>query len=184
MKTSLIAAAIAAVSLTSYFGFFYNNQSNELMLTDDVAQPISSDLNSAPSTVNTPIKNTQITNETITPERTTKTQTVDIQEIVKETLEIDLSQENEYYSFIITQFPQLKDDITTYRAAVKTQREQVEIFEANISERNKRIATSRFIPAGSDDELIYQRDLLLEQAKELGKQAMVLNQAIRDAAYN
>lgn len=183
MITSLITVIVIIISLASYLGIVNYNQSNHVSQNEDIAQSINDDshketfiLADPPHTDELKIKN-KLSTEKVS-------RSVDIQEIVQETLETPLSQEDEYYNFIISEFPQLKDDVVTYRSAVKMQRDNVELYEAQVSERNKLAAANRSISSGSDSELAYQRDLLLEQAKELGKQAMLLNEAIRNAAYN
>ena len=183
MKTSLITVIVIIISLASYLGIVNYNQSNHVSQNEGIAQSINDDSHKETSTLAEPLHTDELKiKNKLSTEKVSGS--VDIQEIVQESFETPLSQEDEYYSFIISEFPQLEDDVTTYRSAVKAQRDNVEIYEAHVSERNKRVAANKSTSPGSDTELTYQRDLLLEQAKELGKQAMLLNEAIRNAAYN
>ncbi|MBQ4863953.1 hypothetical protein J8L98_19890 [Pseudoalteromonas sp. MMG013] len=107
-----------------------------------------------------------------------------VQDIVQNAIDIDTSEEDKYYDFIIENFPELTEDVNTYRHAIKEQRQKVSVFSAHMSERNKQVSLSKNIDSGADSALKEQQDILLAQARVLGQQAMALNQAIREAAYN
>lgn len=183
MKKILTIGVVIIISLASYLGIVHFNQSNAVAENVSIITQSDNDSRDETSTLVNKIHNKKLK---IKDELRLKREpeSVDIQEIIQESLETPFSQEDEYYNFIISEFPQLEDDVVTYRSAVKTQRDNVELYKAQVSERNKLAAANRSISSGADSELAYQRDLLLEQAKELGKQAMLLNEAIRNAAYN
>ncbi|KID54549.1 hypothetical protein JF50_21730 [Pseudoalteromonas luteoviolacea] len=104
--------------------------------------------------------------------------------LIEKTRNVDKSQEDQYYDFIITNFPQLKEQVNDYREAARIQNERVSSLQALVEERNKQALVSGTANTGVDQEIMYERELLIAQAKELGRQGMALNEAVRLAAQN
>lgn len=53
-----------------------------------------------------------------------------------------------------------------------------------VKERNKDAIASGSASQSLDDDILYEQKQLVENARLLGKQAMVLNEAIRQVAFN
>ncbi|AXQ98398.1 hypothetical protein D0N37_12100 [Pseudoalteromonas piscicida] len=101
-------------------------------------------------------------------------------------LEVDMSKEEEYYSFLLENFPELKQEISEYRQSVGEQREKVLGYKEKIANRNQQISQYGSTSASLDSMLKAERDELLLSANVLGKKAQELNESIRLAAarYN
>jgi hypothetical protein len=77
-------------------------------------------------------------------------------------------------------FPQLERQLTAYRESVAVERERVSEFERRMAAVNRAVREGRAVPEDTA-ALDRERDHLLERARALGRQAMVINQGIRDA---
>lgn len=97
-----------------------------------------------------------------------------------------MSKEEEYYSFLLENFPELKQEISEYRQSVGEQREKVLGYKEKIANRNQQISQYGSTSASLDSMLKAERDELLLSANVLGKKAQELNESIRLAAarYN
>ncbi|ODB35633.1 hypothetical protein BB427_03265 [Pseudoalteromonas sp. BMB] len=97
--------------------------------------------------------------------------------------QVDKFDKNSYFDFVVKSFPQLEEQVTEYRQAIKVQEERLHILSEKVSERNKGVALTGASSRSLDESLISEQEKLIERAQELGRQAMVLNAAIREAAY-
>lgn len=80
-------------------------------------------------------------------------------------------------------FPELKDQVDQYQFAIEEQSKLVDAYRKKVLERNEFIKEGGN-SAGMDLELEYEKEALLASAKELGKEAVIINEAIREQAEN
>ncbi|CAM4061427.1 hypothetical protein [Pseudoalteromonas byunsanensis] len=104
--------------------------------------------------------------------------------VIEQANQVDPSKEEEYYEFIITSFPHLKDQVNAYREATRVQKERLAALANRVEERNKDVVASGSASQSLDDDILYEQNQIAEHARVLGKQAMALTEAIRQAAYN
>ena len=186
MKVKAIIVVIAA-SVIGYFGFSFNEHKEEVVQNEDVSVVGIEDKNTPqPSTSGSDVEKvkTQPTNENIIASKSVEAGDESVQKAVQEAIDVNLDDEDKYYDFIIENFPELTTQVNAYRHDIKEQRLKVSAFSDHMKERNEQVKNSKNIDAGADKALQVQQQILLQEARRLGKQAMALNQAIREAAYN
>ncbi|KZN57499.1 hypothetical protein N473_06335 [Pseudoalteromonas luteoviolacea CPMOR-1] len=104
--------------------------------------------------------------------------------LIEQALSEDKSKEEHYYDFIVTHFPQLEEQVNDYRDATRIQNERISSLQALVEERNKQALASGEASSGVDQQIMYEREQLIAQAKELGRKGVALNEAVRLAAQN
>ncbi|CAM4216181.1 hypothetical protein [Pseudoalteromonas ostreae] len=104
--------------------------------------------------------------------------------IIEKVSQFDSIKKNEYYEFIISNFPELKGQVNEYREATRIHKERLDTLTNRVKERNKDAIASGSASQSLDDDILYEQKQLVENARLLGKQAMVLNEAIRQVAFN
>ncbi|WP_105166997.1 hypothetical protein [Pseudoalteromonas sp. T1lg23B] len=109
---------------------------------------------------------------------------VDVSDVIEQAANLELDKEEEYYEFVITSFPHLKDQVNAYREATRVQKERLDALATRVEERNKDFVASGTVSQSLDDDILYEQNQIAENARVLGKQAMALTEAIRQAAYN
>ncbi|WP_440056730.1 hypothetical protein ACSLBF_17770 (plasmid) [Pseudoalteromonas sp. T1lg65] len=97
---------------------------------------------------------------------------------------IDTLDRERYFEFVVKSFPQLEEQVNEYRQALKVQEEHLHILAEKMSKRNKDVELTGAHSSSLDENLIKEQEKLILKARELGKQAMVLNAAIRKAAFD
>lgn len=104
--------------------------------------------------------------------------------IIGKVSQFDSIKKNEYYEFIISNFPELKGQVNEYREATRIHKERLDTLTNRVKERNKEAIASGSASQSLDNDILYTQKQLVENARLLGKQAMALNEAIRQAALN
>lgn len=187
MKVKAIIVVIA-VSVIGYFGFSFNEHYEEVAQNEDVSVVgVEDDHTPQPPTSGSdvakvktqPMVESPTTSVVVEPKYDGS-----VQDVVQEAIDVNLDDEDKYYDFIIENFPELTTQVNAYRHDIKEQRLKVSAFSDHMKERNEQVKNSKNIDAGVDKALQEQQQILLQEARRLGMQAMALNQAIREAAYN
>ncbi|MCF6436393.1 MULTISPECIES: hypothetical protein [Pseudoalteromonas] len=105
-------------------------------------------------------------------------------DVIEQAAKVDPDKEEEYYKFVITSFPHLKDQVNAYREATRVQKERLAELASRVEKRNKDFVATGSASQSLDDDILYEQNQIAENARVLGKQAMALTEAIRQAAYN